>query len=267
MNIDWALFYGFIQGVSEFLPVSSSGHLALIPYFFELKDPGVFFDLVMHLGTAIAVIIYFHKEVRRVILEAYLFIIKRDLRGSIFFQNFFISTFFSFLLILVLKGFAFDFGRMPLLIGVNFIVFGILMYLSDRCQSSLLDLTKEKKNLHASLIGIGQALAVFPGVSRSGITLTIARSLKLSRLQASRYSFLLSLPVIIGSIIFKLPEIINGNSLGVDGVVILVGVLSSFFFGIITIHFFLKLIARIGLLYFAIYRVAIGALLIYMSLS
>lgn len=267
MSIDWAFFYGFIQGISEFLPISSSGHLALIPYFFKLKDPGVFFDLVMHLGTMIAVVLYFHQEVRRLLQEAYLFIFKRNKQETAFFQNFFISTFFSSVLILVLKESAFEFGRAPMLIGINFIVFGILMYLSDRAVSTDLDLTKKRKFLYAGLIGMAQALAVFPGVSRSGVTLTVARSLKLSRLEASRYSFLLSLPIIVGSILFKLPEVIQGESLKVEGIIIFIGIISSFFFGMITIHFFLKLIAKIGLVYFSIYRIIIGSLLIYFSLN
>ena len=267
MTMSWALFYGLIQGVSEFLPVSSSGHLALIPYFFELKDPGVLFDLVMYLGTAIAVILYFHTELKRLISEAFLFVFKRDTKQTKFFQNFTLSTVVSFILILCLKPIAFQFGRAPIIIGVNFIVFGFLMYLSDRSTSTKKDLTKDKHFLYAALIGAAQAFAIFPGVSRSGITLTMARGLKLSRMQASRYSFLLSLPIIFGSIIFKLPSIIGGEGLQVEPSLIAIGVISSFAFGMVTIHFFLKLIAKIGLVHFAVYRILIGSLLIYFALN
>ncbi len=266
MNIFWAIFYGFIQGVSEFLPISSSGHLALIPHFFPLEDPGVIFDLLMHLGTAIAVILYFNKEVKRLIQESLLLIIKRDLKKTIFCQNFLIATFFSFALILIIKKLAFAYGRSPIFIGVNFIVFGILMWVSDRVTTRGVDLTSQHSLKKSIIVGLSQSLAIFPGVSRSGITLTSSRFLGMGRVEASRFSFLLSLPVILGSIVFKLPDIMAGTATPVPFDIVIVGVGASFFFGLITIHYFLKLISKIGLGYFSYYRVLIGVLLIYLNL-
>ena len=262
MNNFWALCYGFIQGVTEFLPVSSSGHLALMPYFFELKDPGVVFDLLMHLGTALAVIIYFQNDIKRLIFEFFKLIFKKDLENTVFIQNFLSATFFSFLLILLIKDLAFAYGRSSLLIGINFIVFGLLMYLADRLKSLKLDLTKKRDFKRAIFIGLSQSLAVFPGVSRSGITLTSARFLGMGRVEAGRFSFLLSLPVILGSIIFKLPEILQGEATYVSFDIIFTGVMSSFFFGLLTIHFFLKLIGKLGLGVFSLYRLIIGLALI-----
>jgi undecaprenyl-diphosphatase len=265
MDFSWSVFYGFIQGVTEFLPISSSGHLALIPYFFELKDPGVLFDLLMHLGTAIAVILYFHKEVLRLIKETILLLVKRNLKETVFVQNFIIATIASFVLILLIKDLAFEYGRTAKIIGFNFIVFGILMYLADRKESKNVDLTSQSKLKKALFIGLSQSLAVFPGVSRSGITLTSSRYLGLGRVEASRFSFLLSLPVIVGSIIFKIPDIMGGSIENVSYPIMVSGIFFSFFFGLITIHFFLKLIAKIGLVYFSIYRILIGLFLIYLS--
>lgn len=265
MNEFWAVFYGFIQGVTEFLPVSSSGHLALIPHFFELKDPGVIFDLLMHVGTAIAVILYFRKEILRLIREGLDIVLKRDMANTQFAQNFLLATFFSFLLILILKKTAFEFGRNPVFIGFNFIFFSILMYLSDRKLGGDLNLTEQKNFKNSIIIGLSQSLAIFPGVSRSGITLTSARFLGMNRIEASRFSFLLSLPVIIGSVIFKIPEIMSGEIVPVSSSIIIIGVVSSFVFGIITIHFFLKLISKIGLVHFAIYRVIVGVILLYLT--
>lgn len=267
MNNWWAVFYGFIQGVTEFLPVSSSGHLALIPYFFPLKDPGVFFDLIMHLGTAVAVILYFKKELVLLIREGLTLLKTKKISDAPYFVNFTLATFFSFLLILILKKTALDYGRTSLIIGCNFIIFGVLMYIADRKPGRGVSLVKEFSWKRAMIIGLSQSFAIFPGVSRSGITLTSSRFLGMDRVDASRFSFLLSLPVIIGSIIFKLPEIISGEAVPVELSVILVGVISSFVFGIVTIHFFLKLIARVGLVHFSIYRVIIGAALIYLSLQ
>lgn len=265
MTYLWALFYGFIQGLSEFLPVSSSGHLALIPYFFKLTDPGVVFDLMMHLGTAIAVILYFKSEVKRLISESLRIIFKRDFNSTVFAQNFIWATICSFVLILLIKDLAFTFGRTAKFIGFNFIFFGILMYFSDRSEGKGLDLTEVKNYKKSMIVGLSQALAVFPGVSRSGITLTSSRFLGMGRVEASRFSFLLSLPVILGSIIFKVPELLDGSATNVGLDIMFLGIIFSFFFGIITIHFFLKMIAKIGLVYFSIYRVIIGSLLIYLS--
>lgn len=262
MNPIWALIYGMIQGATEFLPVSSSGHLALIPYFFEFKDPGIIFDLLMHLGTAFAVMLYFHKEVKRLVRETTLILFKRDFVNTVFAQNFLISTFFSFLLIIIIKGIALEFGRSSIFIGINFIVFGIIMYLADLKEPKGLDLTKKRGFKEAFLIGLSQSLAIFPGVSRSGITLTCSRFLGMNRIDAGRFSFLLSLPVILGSIVFKLPEILKGNATYVSADIILIGILSSFIIGFLTIHFFLKLIGKIGLGHFSLYRIIIGTLLI-----
>ena len=262
MSIIWAFIYGIIQGATEFLPVSSSGHLALLPYFFEINDPGIIFDLLMHLGTAIAVILYFHKEIKRLAQESFYLLVKRNLTETVFLQNFLLSTFFSFCLILLIKGVALEFGRSSLFIGVNFIVFGILMYLADKRVPKGLDLTKKRGLKEAILIGLSQSLAIFPGVSRSGITLTTSRFLGMDRLEAGRFSFLLSLPIILGSIVFKLPDILSGNATYVSTDIIIVGILSSFVVGLLTIHFFLKLIGKIGLVYFSLYRVLLGVILI-----
>ncbi len=265
MNEWWAVFYGFIQGVTEFLPVSSSGHLALIPHFFELQDPGVFFDLLMHFGTAMAVILYFRNDVKILVDQGLALLLKRDVKNSGFFQNFMLATFFSFILILVIKKTALAYGRNPLFIGSNFVVFGILMYLSDRRQGKGLDLTKRPHIKQAILVGLSQSIAIFPGVSRSGITLTTSRFLGMGRVEAGRFSFLLSLPVIIGGIVFKVPEILSGSAVDVSFNVIVIGILSSFIFGLLTIHFFLKLISRFGLVYYSLYRFLIAALLFYFN--
>ena len=261
MSEVWAIIYGFIQGVTEFLPVSSSGHLALIPKFFSLPDPGVVFDLVMHLGTAFAVMIYYKSDLRT-LLEDFLSIVKtRSLSSGLFLQNFISATVSSFILILIIKGIALEYGRSGVLIGINLIAFGLLMYLSDRTKESSISLTKDKNLFKAGIIGVFQSLAVFPGVSRSGITLTTARFMGISRLESSRFSFLLSLPIIMASIVYKLPEIFNGEAINTSPMAICIGVLASFVFGIITIHFFVKFISKMGLWIFTVYRIVLGVLI------
>ena len=141
------------------------------------------------------------------------------------------------------------------------------MFWSDRSDSVGLDLTKKLDFKKSIIIGLSQSLAVFPGVSRSGITLTSSRFLGMGRLEASRFSFLLSLPVILGSVIFKIPEVLKGEATYVAPEIMLIGVIASFIFGLITIHFFLKLIAKIGLGAFFIYRALLAAILLYLIIA
>ena len=263
MNELWAILYGLIQGITEFLPVSSSGHLALIPKISGIDDPGVVFDLVMHLGTALAIIIYYNKDIKALIDELCLIIKDKSLEKGHFFQNFIVATFCSFVFILLIKNSALAFGRSGTLIGVNLIAFGIIMFVSDLNIENKFSLVDNKSYKRSIFIGIFQSLAIFPGVSRSGITLTAARFTGLSRIEASRFSFLLSLPIIFASIIYKIPDILTGTAIIVNPINILIGIISSFIFGLLTIHFFVRIISKVGLGIFTVYRIVLGVLVFY----
>lgn len=263
MNEIWAVVYGVIQGITEFLPISSSGHLALIPKFFTLEDPGVIFDLVMHVGTALAVIIYFNKDIKSMFKEVFSLIKYRNFNTNGFYsQNFIISTVSSVICILVLKDIALEYGRSSVFIGLNLIIFGVLMYISDRTKAKAIDLSNRRDFKRSILIGVAQSLAIFPGVSRSGVTLTASRFSRLSRVEASRFSFLLSLPIILASVAYKAPKIFSGEAIHVDLSIILIGTFVSFIVGILSIHFFLKIIAKMGLWIFTIYRVLLGMIIL-----
>jgi len=260
-----AIIYGLIQGLSEFLPVSSSGHLALLPYVMSIPDPGVVFDLMMHLGTALAVIIYFRKDIFSYArtLNPTLMNFKIGGEARWFTRNFIFSTFVSifFIVCLLLPS---KYARTPWIIVFNLAFFGLLLWLADRKsrKNSQLDSPMEKglQLKMAGLIGAAQALAIFPGVSRSGITLTMALFLGMKRKEAGQFSFLLSLPIILAGIFKEIPEIVrdgNSDSLGV----LLLGILTSFVVGWITIHFFMKLIGKIELKYFTFYRWILAALM------
>jgi undecaprenyl-diphosphatase len=269
MTLAHALLYGFIQGLSEFLPVSSSGHLALLPYLMAFKDPGVVFDLCMHVGTALAVVLYFRKELI-VLLKG--IPPQAEVAHRNFFLNFAFATFVSVVFILLLKPIA-AVGRSPWFIAANQAVFGVVLLFADRYQwrgkhSSPGFFHTHRQWRVAGIIGAAQALAIFPGVSRSGITLTAGFFQKLDRLTASSFSFLLSLPIIAAGVIKEIPEILDAIELGgMAGDVLLVGVASSFVFGLATIHFFMRLIARIGLGWFAAYRLVLAGVLVWLLLT
>lgn len=267
MTAFWALFYGILQGLTEFLPISSSGHLALIPFFFKLKDPGVVFDLMMHLGTAFAICIYFHKDLLELFKQGITLFKQRSItKDSVYFVNFSLATIVTVIFILIIKDFALNYGRNPQFIGFNLIFFGLVLFISDRVGKSGEDLTLNNKYLKAMLIGFSQMLAIFPGVSRSGITITCARFMGLSREKASRFSFLLSLPIIFASVLYKLKGIIKGEDVLGDfnNLHLFIGVFISFLVGFITIHFFLKLLNKIGFGIYAIYRLALGIIILYL---
>jgi undecaprenyl-diphosphatase len=265
MNIYHVLFYGLIQGVAEFLPISSSAHLALLPQFLKIEDPGVTFDLMMHIGTAFAVIIYFRKDLINYLgcYKSFFKLKEPCNKETYFLRHIAIATIMTFLLVLPLKNIAETSGRNPLFISLNLMVFGLFMWIADRKIDSSEKLFETKHNfLKAILIGFSQGIAVFPGVSRSGATMGTARFLGLGREEASRFSFLLSLPIIIAGALVKIPSILNG-SVQFQLLDCMLGIVFSFIFGFLTIFAFMKLIKKIGLGYFTLYRFILSLFLLY----
>lgn len=270
MNSTWAIIYGILQGLTEFLPISSSGHLALVPFFFELKDPGVFFDLMMHVGTALAISVYFRQDIKILFIGLYELILKKQRVGhSAYAFNFILATITTVIFILLIKDFALEYGRNPKFIAFNLFFFGVLLFISDKFGSDHIDLTKKIDWKRSILIGFSQMMAIFPGVSRSGITITSARFSGLNRLNASRFSFLLSLPIIFASVAYKLKESFSegAQTISFDITNMLIGVGVSFVIGLLTIHFFLKLLNKMGLGIYAVYRVLLAMIILYFAIS
>lgn len=266
MNSFEAIIYGIIQGLSEFLPVSSSGHLALLPYVMKIKDPGVVFDLMMHLGTALGVITYFRREIYTYAKTFTPSLVKLSsgTPAQWFVRNFlwatFVSVFFIVILIPVSK-----LARDPYIIVFNLVVFGALLWYAD--------VKSRKKDPHdspmeskmqwkmAGLIGAAQAIAIFPGVSRSGITLTMALLLGMKRKEAGAFSFLMSLPIILAGIFKEVPDLMSAHA---DRLIVLFwGIATSFVVGWLTVHFFMKLIGSIQLKYFTFYRWLLAIIMIW----
>ena len=250
MDIIDILCYGLIQGLTEFFPVSSSGHLALLPHFLDIPDPGLLFDLSMHGGTALAVMIYFKKDFWDLLRAPF----------SPYTVYLGLATVTTFGIVLLIKNFAESYGRMPDLIAFNLVFFGILLFLADKFSPR----DKSFSPQSAMLIGLFQAFAIFPGVSRSGSTILMGRFLGLSRENAARFSFLLSVPIIIGGIIFKLPEFYR-EQVAFDLSSCLTGVAVSFLVGLGAIHFFLKIFVNMGIGIFCLYRIILaGFILVYL---
>jgi len=266
MTTLWAIFYGVLQGLTEFLPISSSGHLALTPFFFKLEDPGVIFDLMMHLGTAMAILLYFHKDVKTLYSQTLLLLKTRKLSAEVSYAfNFIISTITTVIFILIIKDFALEYGRNPQFIAYNLILFGVLLFIADKFGKETTDLTQISDMRRSILIGFSQMLAIFPGVSRSGITITSARFSGLSRVNAGRFSFLLSLPIIFASVAYKSKSLLSSNEpLAFEMSHMIIGVITSFIVGFVTIHYFLKLLNHLGFGIYAVYRVILGVVILSM---
>lgn len=251
-----ALILGIIQALTEFLPVSSSGHLNVFPWIFGWNVPDSF-DVALHLGTLLAIVIYFFKDWINLIKGGYEKAVKKEdsLDGKIFWYLV-IATIPAGILSLVLDkvssaivgdNISLEMG----LIAVALIIMGIILYIVDKkCKS---DVNYENISLKQSiLIGISQAIAAaFPGVSRSGITMTVARGLRVDRESAAKFSFLLATPITLAAVLVDLKDF-------VFNIPFVVGVLASFILGLIVIKFFLKYLRKGSFKGFAIYRIIFG---------
>lgn len=249
MSESHSLIYGFIQALTEFLPVSSSGHLALLPMFLSFEDPGVAFDLAMHLGTAMAIVLYFFKDIIWIVKNKYIL-------------NYIVATIATASLVFFVKDLASNEARNSYFIAANLFIFGWILYFCDKKQIDKDESFKQKLYIKESIIiGLSQVLAVFPGVSRSGITISAGRLLGFDKKTASAFSFLLSVPLILGGAVLKYKDM----SASIDYTVtsLILGTSISFFLGLVVIHYFLKLIKKVNFIYFAIYRTLLAVAILY----
>lgn len=277
------LLIAVVQGISEFLPISSSGHLILIPYLTDLPDQGPQIDVAVHVGSLLAIIVYFFKDVLVLArggfasiglagtnpnapAERKLFwwIVLGTIPAVVFglsikmgLFNSFAETVFG---IAVVDGDLMGSIRFTDLIAVNLIVYGILLGIADW-------LGKEIKSFEdmswrdGLIVGLAQALAIIPGTSRSGVTMTAARALGYKRVEAARFSFLLSIPAVAGAGVLIVPEIMEaGAGLALDAFI--AGVL-TFVSALLTMAFLMNFLKKASMMVFVIYRVALGLALLW----
>lgn len=268
MSLWEAVVLGAVQGLSEFLPISSSGHLILIPWIFSWKDPGLAFDVFLHLGTALALILYFFGDLWRVFTAGLASLWERRVGFEIdrlLFWWIVIGTIPAVVAGFALGDYIEAHFRSPLLVAFFLASVGFLMFWMDWNYPATRSL-EEMTGVEALLIGIAQAFALLPGVSRSGSTLAMARRLGFNRTAAARFSFLLSVPVIFGALALEGRKII-GHLDGLFGMDYLIaGLFSSFLFGILSIHFMLQFLRQSSLRIFAWYRLFVAASIVFMSL-
>ena len=254
-----AVVLGVIQGLTEFLPISSSAHLRIFPDLFGWGDPGAAFTAVIQIGTELAVVIYFRKDIWRIGSTWVKSLYKPELRGvrdSRMGWYIIVGSLPIVVLGVLLKDIIERDFRNLWIIGTTLIVLGIVLGIADRVGRT--DRKIEHMTLrHAVFLGAAQALALVPGVSRSGATISMGRFLGYDREAATRFAFLLAIPAVVGAGLFELKEIPGGdNAYGV--VPTLVATVVSFLVGYAAIAWLLRYVSTKSYLPFVLYRVALG---------
>ncbi|MBI2385363.1 MAG: undecaprenyl-diphosphate phosphatase [Elusimicrobia bacterium] len=257
MTYSQSALLGAIQGVTEFLPVSSSAHLALAPRFFSFTDPGLTFDVGLHLGTLLAVLLYYRDIWSRMLLGA-----ARDPRGE---EGRKLGLIALATLPAVVAGLLFekaaeDAFRDPRRIGLCLIAFSGVMAWSERRAKQTLD-WRDAGARGLLLVGAAQALAVMPGVSRSGATISAALLLGLKAPQAAELSFLMATPIVAGAAVLKLRHL---GLADVDGVFLL-GIAVSAATGLAAVGAFIRFLPRGGFKPYVVYRVALGLAALFLA--
>jgi undecaprenyl-diphosphatase len=250
-----------IQGITEFLPISSSGHLLLVPAVTGWKDQGLLTDVMVHMGSFLAVVVYFWRDVVSLAVGGFDLLRGRITPWGRIALYMLIGTIpaVAFGLFLDKIGFMDAVRSMPQIIAWNAIVFGTLLYLCDHFGLNR-RLLSDMKLAPAVIIGLAQAIAIIPGTSRSGITITAARALGFERTEATRFAFLLGVPAIAGAGILKLGEAVStGQTITLP---MLMTAALTFFVALGTIAVLMKLVRRISFLPFALYRVGLGIVLL-----
>jgi len=253
------ILLSLVQGLTEFLPISSSAHLILLSAIINERDQGIFFDAGVHIGTLLAAVIYFRKQLREIILNA---LTKKFFSHD----NFLLFNLFTALIPILIVGFVFrDFVETNLrkgeVIAYATVGFGLLLYVSDKFGRKEKDLNSLSL-LQSFIIGIFQCLALIPGTSRSGITITAGLFLGLNVTAAARFSFLLAIPTIGVIFLAELIRITSTDFSG-NGLELLLASSISFVVAYASIDIFLRLIERIGFTPFVIYRLLLGGWILF----
>lgn len=262
MDLLESFLLGLLQGITEFLPISSSGHLVLAQNLLGLdSDKGITFEIVVHFGSLISIILYFRRDIISILKESFLLLSKpqtiknytswsSDQRIILYI---FISMIPAFIVGIFFKSYIEAAFESPLWVSSMLIITGFILFSTKYVGRRVSDLNHS----NAAWIGFAQAIAILPGISRSGSTIAMAQHLGLSRDDSARFSFLMVIPVIAGAMLLEILEI-SSVDLSVNYQVLLIGLLSSAFSGYFALVFLIKVIRRFGIHWFALYCWSIG---------
>ncbi len=260
MTFPQAIFLGIAQGASEFLPISSSAHLVIVPWLFDFPDPGLAFDVALHFGTLFAVVLYFWKDWVNIFWLSFsprAKLLEHQELSSRTLWLIILATIPGVLAGYFLESYAETTFRSPVLIAFTLSFVGLLLYLADKYHQHRKNL-KQVGWVDSIIVGLSQALAIIPGVSRSGATITAGLFQGLNRQSAARFSFLLSTPIIFGASVKQFPEFISG---GVSAPAI-VGMIAAAASGYLAIKYLLKFVEKSSYAVFFWYRLVLAAVIL-----
>ena len=246
MSIFQALVLGLVQGLTEFIPVSSSGHLLIVHEIFGTSENTLSFDVALHVGTLLALIIFFRKD----ILSLAKNILSKNKQGRLA-RLLILATVPAAVAGLLFSDFIDENLRSPVVVAVTLAIVGVIMLVADKLSKNNSD-NKEVSTKQGLIVGFTQALALIPGVSRSGATMTAGLFAGLGRVQAARFSFLLAIPIIAGSALGIFIK--DGDVASTGGAQLAIGMVAAFISGMFAIKFLLDVIGKVGLKPFAYYR-------------
>ena len=255
------IIIGLVQGITEFLPISSSGHLVIISSITNWDDQGIFTDIAVHVGTLGAVIIYLYSDIKKIFIEFFSF------KKNYFNENkhFGIKILIATLPAVVAGFFVYEYLlqylRNLMIIGWASIIFGIILFFADH-KSKTNKEWKDLKIFEIFTIGCFQVLAFIPGASRAGVTITGARLLSVKRDSAAIFSMLLSIPIILASLCLALLENIFIEEQSINYIQSIIASIVSFVTAIVSIHFMMKVIKFTNFNIFIIYRIILGIALL-----
>lgn len=261
MTIVEAVVLGVVQGLTEFLPISSSGHLVIFQNLFGLKEPIVGFDISVHIGTLIAIITYFFHDIREIIkafIRLCFLLVKGKTSWSMLMEDYYIKW-----IVLIIAGsvptaiLGLAFYRISerlfssvFLVGITLIITGSILWLSRNAKTTVKNIGRFTI-MDAVIVGLAQGIAVLPGISRSGSTIAVALFLGIERETAARYSFLLSIPAILGAALLKIKDVSHDPSFNPG--ITLTGSFISCIVGFLSLKFLVFIVKRGKLHFFSIY--------------
>lgn len=262
MDFIQVIVLAIVQGITEFLPISSSGHLILVPRFFGWPDQGLAFDAAIHIGTLAAIVLYFRVQLGQMARAWSASLVTRQLTPDARLGWAVLwGTIPVGLVGLLFNDYIEANFRSPVLVATTLTVFGILLWIADRLGRRVRDEYSVGWR-DVALIGIAQAMALVPGTSRSGITMTAGLSLGFTREAAARYSFLLAVPGTALAALYECWKMFEAGD-AIDWTPVFLGIVLAALSGFLCIHFLLRFIQKIGMLPFTVYRLLLAGVIVY----
>lgn len=260
MSVLQAIILGLIQGFTEFIPVSSSGHLVLAHHFFGVTEMGLSFDVALHMGTLLSLLVFFRKDLLNL---AQAVIRKQPERKLVWFLA--LATIPAVITGMLLESAAESAFRSPRMVAINLAIVAVLMLFAERFYHTHVKKPTKLQDVslkQALIMGGAQAAAVIPGVSRSGSTITAGLFAGMNRVAATRFSFLLGIPIIFGAVIKVFTEPEAMNQLQDEKTIFAIGIITAFISGLFAIRFMLGFLAKHSLAIFAYYRIILSIIVL-----